>query len=102
MLPAKPMPQHSIAPFSDEPDESLVDTYAHHDLLRGAGPVFWLECHGIYGAAQRPEIWVALSDLSRRRRAWERSAKQEDVFDRSEVINSSSSCRFSASWKERL
>jgi hypothetical protein len=36
MLPDKPLPQLWIDPFSDE---SLADPYAHHDLLRGAGPV---------------------------------------------------------------
>jgi hypothetical protein len=58
------------------------------------GSFVWLECHDVYGAARHAEICVALSDLSRRRRARERTAKQEDVIDRPEDINSSSSCRF--------
>jgi hypothetical protein len=59
MFPGKPLPQLSIDPFSDE---SLADPYAHHDLLRGAGPVFWLECHGIYGAARHAVVSTALKD----------------------------------------
>jgi hypothetical protein len=59
MLPDKPLPQLSIDPFSDE---SLADPYAHHDLLRGAGHVFWLECHGIYGAPRHAEVSAALKD----------------------------------------
>jgi cytochrome P450 len=59
MLPEKALPQLSMDPFSDE---SLAEPYAHHDLLRGAGPVFWLECRGIYGAAGHAEVSVALKD----------------------------------------
>jgi hypothetical protein len=59
MLPEKALPQLSMDPFSDE---SLAEPYAHHDLLRGAGRVFWLECRGIYGAAGHAEVSVALKD----------------------------------------
>src|SRR5947208_2939855 len=37
MLPDKTVPQLSIDPFSDG---FLAEPYAHHDLLRDAGPVF--------------------------------------------------------------
>jgi hypothetical protein len=59
MFPGKPLPQLSIDPFSDE---SLADPYAHHDLLRGAWPVFWLECLGIYAAARHAVVSTALKD----------------------------------------
>ena len=59
MLPDKTLPRLSIDPFSDG---FLAEPYAHHDLLRDAGPVFWLECHGIYGAARHAEVSAALKD----------------------------------------
>src|SRR5258708_10398500 len=59
MLSDKTVPRLSIDPFSDR---FLADPYAHHDLLRDAGPVFWLECHGIYGAARHAEVSAALTD----------------------------------------
>jgi len=59
MLSNKTVPRLSIDPFSDG---FLADPYAHHDLLRDAGPVFWLECHGIYGAARHVEVSAALKD----------------------------------------
>ena len=59
MLPDKTVPRLSIDPFSDG---FLADPYEHHDLLRDAGPVFWLECHGIYGAARHAEVSAALKD----------------------------------------
>jgi len=59
MLPDKTVPRLSIDPFSDR---FLADPYAHHDLLRDAGPVFWLECHCIYGAARHAEVSAALKD----------------------------------------
>jgi hypothetical protein len=49
MLSDKTVPRLSIDPFSDG---FLAEPYAHHALLRDAGPVFWLECYGIYGAAR--------------------------------------------------
>jgi cytochrome P450 len=59
MLSNNTVPRLSIDPFSDG---FLADPYAHHDLLRGTGPVFWLECHGIYGAARHAEVSAALKD----------------------------------------
>jgi cytochrome P450 len=53
------VPRLSIDPFSDG---FLADPYEHHDLLRDAGPVFWLERHGIYGAARHAEVSAALKD----------------------------------------
>jgi len=49
MLSDKTVPRLSIDPFSDG---FLAEPYAHHALLRDAGPVFWLECYGIYGATR--------------------------------------------------
>jgi cytochrome P450 len=48
-----------IDPF----DESfLADPYAHHDVLRDAGPVVWLEPIGAYGMARFAEVQAALRD----------------------------------------
>ena len=49
MLSDKTVPRLSIDPFSDG---FLAEPYAHHALLRDVGPVFRLECCGIYGAAR--------------------------------------------------
>jgi cytochrome P450 len=49
----------AIDPF----DESfLADPYAHHDALRDAGPVVWLEPIGCYGMARFAEVQAALRD----------------------------------------
>jgi len=48
-----------IDPF----DEAfLADPYAHHDALRDAGPVSWLELIGCYGMARFAEVQMALKD----------------------------------------
>lgn len=52
-------PSLSIDPF----DEAfLADPYAHHDALRDAGPVVWLEAIGCYGMARHAEVQAALKD----------------------------------------
>ena len=48
-----------LDPFS--PD-FLADPYRHHPVLRDAGPVLWLEAHGIYGLARFAEVSAALHD----------------------------------------
>jgi len=52
-------PVLSVDPF----DEAfLADPYAHHDVLRDAGPVVWLESIGAYGMARYEEVAAALRD----------------------------------------
>jgi len=49
----------TIDPF----DEAfLANPYAHHDLLRDAGPVIWLEKLGCYAMALYEEVQAALRD----------------------------------------
>lgn len=49
----------SIDPF----DEAfLADPYAHHDALRDAGPVIWLEAWQCFGLARHAEVQAALKD----------------------------------------
>ena len=49
----------AIDPF----DEAfLADPYAHHEALREAGPVVWLEPIGAYGMARYAEVQAALRD----------------------------------------
>src|SRR5262245_3715573 len=49
----------SVDPF----DEAfLADPYAHHDVLRDAGPVVWLESIGAFGMARFAEVSAALRD----------------------------------------
>jgi hypothetical protein len=53
------LPSLAIDPF----DEAfLADPYAHHDALRDAGPVVWLEAIGCYGMARYAEVQAALKD----------------------------------------
>lgn len=52
-------PSLSIDPF----DEAfLADPYAHHDALRDAGPVIWLEAWQCFGIARHAEVQAALKD----------------------------------------
>jgi cytochrome P450 len=52
----------AIDPF----DEAfLADPYAHHDALREAGAVTWLEPIGCYGIARFAEVQAALRDHQR-------------------------------------
>lgn len=54
-----PIPTLSIDPF----DESiLADPYPHHDLLRDAGPVFWLSSLNCFGMARFEQVTTALKD----------------------------------------
>ena len=49
----------AIDPF----DEAfLADPYAHHEALREAGPVIWLEPIGAFGMARYAEVQAALRD----------------------------------------
>ncbi len=53
------IPRLAIDPF----DESfLADPYAHHDLLRDAGSIVWLESIGCFGMARHAEVQAALKD----------------------------------------
>lgn len=40
----------------------MADPHAHHDALRDAGPVVWLEPLGVYGMARFTEVQAALHD----------------------------------------
>lgn len=52
-------PVLQVDPF----DEAfLADPYAHHDVLRDAGPVVWLEPIRAYGMARFAEVVAALRD----------------------------------------
>jgi cytochrome P450 len=54
-----PIPRLAIDPF----DEAfLADPYAHHDALRDAGPVVWLEPVQCYAMARYAEVSAALKD----------------------------------------
>jgi cytochrome P450 len=52
-------PVSAIDPFSHE---FLRDPYPHHEALREAGPVVWLERYGIWAMARHQEVRDALSD----------------------------------------
>ena len=52
-------PSLAIDPFDDA---FLADPYAHHEALREAGPVVWLDAIGVYGAARFAEVQAALRD----------------------------------------
>jgi hypothetical protein len=52
-------PVSAIDPFSDE---FLRDPYPHHEALREAGPVVWLEQYGIWTMARHQEVRDALTD----------------------------------------
>lgn len=52
-------PALDIDPF----DEAfLADPHAHHDAIRDAGPVVWLDAIGCYGMARFAEVQGALKD----------------------------------------
>jgi 4-methoxybenzoate monooxygenase (O-demethylating) len=52
-------PVSSVDPFSNE---FLTDPYPHHQTLREAGPVVWLERYGIWAMARHQEVRDALTD----------------------------------------
>jgi hypothetical protein len=52
-------PVSAIDPFSHE---FLRDPYPHHEALREAGPVVWLEQYGIWTMARHQEVRDALTD----------------------------------------
>src|ERR1700736_651512 len=52
-------PVSAIDPFSHE---FLRDPYPHHNSLREAGPVVWLEQYGIWAMARHQEVRDALTD----------------------------------------
>lgn len=41
-------------------DEALAEPYAHYRALRDAGPVVWLEAHGVYAVARYREVRAVL------------------------------------------
>src|ERR1700694_6063875 len=52
-------PVSPLDPFSHE---FLRDPYPHHEALREAGPVVWLEQYGIWAMARHQEVRDALTD----------------------------------------
>jgi cytochrome P450 len=52
-------PVSSIDPFSHA---FLSDPYPHHEALREAGPVVWLEQYGIWAMARHQEVRDSLTD----------------------------------------
>ena len=52
-------PVSTVDPFSHE---FLHDPYPHHEALREAGPVVWLEQYGIWTMARHQEVRDALTD----------------------------------------
>jgi cytochrome P450 len=52
-------PVSTVDPFSNE---FLTDPYPHHETLREAGPVVWLERYGIWAMARHQEVRDALTD----------------------------------------
>ncbi|WP_404478068.1 cytochrome P450 [Novosphingobium sp. BL-52-GroH] len=55
----KEAPRLDIDPFDDQ---FLADPYAHHDALRDAGAVVWLEPIQTYAMARHAEVAAALRD----------------------------------------
>jgi 4-methoxybenzoate monooxygenase (O-demethylating) len=53
------IPSLDIDPFNEA---FLADPYAHHDVLRDAGPLVWLEPLGVYAMARFTEVQPALRD----------------------------------------
>ena len=53
-------PHSAIDPFSHE---FLENPYPHHQSLREAGPVVWLERYGIWAMARHQEVRDALTDF---------------------------------------
>lgn len=58
-LVAEAVPSLDIDPFDEE---FLADPYRHHEALREAGPVVWLEKLGCYGMARYAEVQASLKD----------------------------------------
>lgn len=57
--PVPGVPRLAIDPF----DEAfLADPYAHHEALREAGPIVWLDPLGVYATARHTEVTAALDD----------------------------------------
>ena len=52
-------PVSAIDPFSHA---FLSDPYPHHEVMREAGPVVWLEQYGIWAMARHQEVRDALTD----------------------------------------
>jgi 4-methoxybenzoate monooxygenase (O-demethylating) len=52
-------PVSAIDPFSHA---FLTDPYPHHEAMREAGPVVWLEHYGIWAMARHQEVRDALTD----------------------------------------
>lgn len=52
-------PVSTIDPFSRE---FLSNPYPHHEALREAGPVVWLEQYGIWAMARHDDVRAALTD----------------------------------------
>jgi len=52
-------PRLKLDPFGPQ---FLADPYAHHDALREAGPVVWLEAVEAYGMARFDDVQAALRD----------------------------------------
>jgi hypothetical protein len=57
--PTPDVPRLDIDPFDEE---FLADPYAHHELLREAGGVVWLEKLGIHATARFAEVTSALNN----------------------------------------
>lgn len=53
------VPSLAIDPFDEK---FLANPYAYHSILRDAGPVVWLEAHGIYGMARFTQVSESLKD----------------------------------------
>jgi len=54
-------PVSSVDPFSHE---FLTDPYPHHEALREAAPVVWLEQYGIWTMARHEQVRDALTDYA--------------------------------------
>src|ERR1700686_4501582 len=52
-------PVSTVDPFSRA---FLLDPYPHHEALREAGPVVWLEQYGIWAMARHQEVRDSLTD----------------------------------------
>ena len=52
-------PVSSVDPFSRD---FLGDPYPHHEALREAGPVVWLERYGVWAMARHEQVREALTD----------------------------------------
>ena len=52
-------PVSNVDPFSHG---FLFDPYPHHEALREAGPVVWLEEYGVWAMARHEQVREALTD----------------------------------------